>query len=122
MIRRPPRSTRTDTLFPYPTLFRSDALLAGRIAGAGLDTFVSEADPDYRAISQRLIELPNVIATPHAAASTREGLDRTNMETGSASCRARVCQYVYISVVAVSLQNKTYNHNQISNHIHIQHT
>src|SRR3546814_18116942 len=25
MIRRPPRSTRTDTLFPYTTLFRSDA-------------------------------------------------------------------------------------------------
>src|SRR3546814_12347993 len=24
MIRRPPSSTRTDTLFPYPTLFRSD--------------------------------------------------------------------------------------------------
>src|SRR3546814_10764526 len=30
MIRRPPRSTRTDTLFPYTTLFRSFALgLAG---------------------------------------------------------------------------------------------
>src|SRR3546814_6994551 len=31
MIRRPPRSTRTDTLFPYPTLFRaplSDRILA----------------------------------------------------------------------------------------------
>src|SRR3546814_9521428 len=27
MIRRPPRSTRTDTLFPYPTLFRSLAAL-----------------------------------------------------------------------------------------------
>src|SRR3546814_3153269 len=26
MIRRPPRSTRTDTLFPYTTLFRSDYL------------------------------------------------------------------------------------------------
>src|SRR3546814_20579251 len=26
MIRRPPRSTRTDTLFPYPTLFRSPTL------------------------------------------------------------------------------------------------
>src|SRR3546814_18572640 len=25
MIRRPPRSTRTYTLFPYPTLFRSDS-------------------------------------------------------------------------------------------------
>src|SRR3546814_4597368 len=27
MIRRPPRSTRTDTLFPYTTLFRSDLVL-----------------------------------------------------------------------------------------------
>src|SRR3546814_2409886 len=34
MIRRPPRSTRTDTLFPYTTLFRS-AGLAGRPAAAG---------------------------------------------------------------------------------------
>src|SRR3546814_10257725 len=32
MIRRPPRSTRTDTLFPYTTLFRSDRRLsAGRL-------------------------------------------------------------------------------------------
>src|SRR3546814_6138444 len=29
MIRRPPRSTRTDTLFPYTTLFRSVRLLKG---------------------------------------------------------------------------------------------
>src|SRR3546814_20679253 len=28
MIRLPPRSTRTDTLFPYTTLFRSDAGIA----------------------------------------------------------------------------------------------
>src|SRR3546814_1304108 len=28
MIRRPPRSTRTDTLFPYTTLFRSGAVAA----------------------------------------------------------------------------------------------
>src|SRR3546814_9523200 len=28
MIRRPPRSTRTDTLFPYTTLFRSQAIVA----------------------------------------------------------------------------------------------
>src|SRR3546814_5924742 len=27
MIRRPPRSTRTDTLFPYTTLFRSDVFV-----------------------------------------------------------------------------------------------
>src|SRR3546814_9465264 len=30
MLRRPPRSTRTDTLFPYTTLFRSHARYAGR--------------------------------------------------------------------------------------------
>src|SRR3546814_15162660 len=30
MIRRPPRSTRTDTLFPYTTLFRSQAAEAGQ--------------------------------------------------------------------------------------------
>src|SRR3546814_1348785 len=29
MIRRPPRSTRTDSLFPYPTLFRSFFLFIG---------------------------------------------------------------------------------------------
>src|SRR3546814_2429626 len=29
MIRRPPRSTRTDTLFPYTTLFRALAALVG---------------------------------------------------------------------------------------------
>src|SRR3546814_15038002 len=29
MIRRPPRSTRTDTLFPYTTLFRSSTLVGG---------------------------------------------------------------------------------------------
>src|SRR3546814_457900 len=28
MIRRPPRSTRTDTLFPYTTLFRSNPVIA----------------------------------------------------------------------------------------------
>src|SRR3546814_1232838 len=33
MIRRPPRSTRTDTLFPYTTLFRSYLLLAHDIPG-----------------------------------------------------------------------------------------
>src|SRR3546814_11076451 len=32
MIRRPPRSTRTDTLFPYTTLFRSHRRLRARHA------------------------------------------------------------------------------------------
>src|SRR3546814_986081 len=36
MIRRPPRSTRTDTLFPYTTLFRSSLLIARLLKEAGL--------------------------------------------------------------------------------------
>src|SRR3546814_8728410 len=35
MIRRPPRSTRTDTLFPYTTLFRSPFAAIDRLADLG---------------------------------------------------------------------------------------
>ncbi len=55
------------------------ALRDGTIAGAGLDVYASESDPSYRDVTEQLVALPNVIATPHAAASTQEGLARTNM-------------------------------------------
>src|SRR3546814_19710072 len=44
MIRRPPRSTRTDTLFPYTTLFRSDLPLPRGRAG--------HRHPDHRRSSR----------------------------------------------------------------------
>src|SRR3546814_6787353 len=45
MIRRPPRSTRTDTLFPYTTLFRSLAAVQGVEAPGSLaDLVVSFMD------------------------------------------------------------------------------
>src|SRR3546814_11338468 len=37
MIRRPPRSTRTDTLFPYTTLFRSGETARHGDEGSGLE-------------------------------------------------------------------------------------
>src|SRR3546814_2243510 len=37
MIRRPPRSTRTDTLFPYTTLFRSEAFVDYTAQTYGVD-------------------------------------------------------------------------------------
>jgi D-3-phosphoglycerate dehydrogenase len=55
------------------------ALENQRLAGAGLDVFMSESDPSYQAVTQELASMPNVIAQPHSGASTREGLDRTNM-------------------------------------------
>src|SRR3546814_17918040 len=39
MIRRPPRSTRTDTLFPYTTLFRSG------VQWSSIDAVAEEEDP-----------------------------------------------------------------------------
>src|SRR3546814_10049623 len=36
MIRRPPRSTRTDTLFPYTTLFRSNQRFVGALLLLGI--------------------------------------------------------------------------------------
>src|SRR3546814_15059723 len=47
MIRRPPRSTRTDTLFPYTTLFRSVLDLrqvAGEEAPVGADRVAAQGD------------------------------------------------------------------------------
>src|SRR3546814_7715351 len=46
MIRRPPRSTRTDTLFPYTTLFRSNP-----------------ADPDYTVALNLLPASPNWLSS-----------------------------------------------------------
>src|SRR3546814_5828206 len=42
MIRRPPRSTRTDTLFPYTTLFRSPIINGGK-------------DPKYQLLGVNLL-------------------------------------------------------------------
>src|SRR3546814_5834121 len=50
MIRRPPRSTRTDTLFPYTTLFRSVQQQSGnRLVDANSGLQVSRYDAPDRA-------------------------------------------------------------------------
>src|SRR3546814_7315802 len=51
MIRRPPRSTRTDTLFPYTTLFRSTPMLyyaaSTQKVDGGIQITGSHNPPDY---------------------------------------------------------------------------
>src|SRR3546814_19421112 len=47
MIRRPPRSTRTDTLFPYTTLFRS-WFLGSESGPATADMLFGDAPPSAR--------------------------------------------------------------------------
>lgn len=56
-----------------------NALHEKRIAGAGLDVFEAEGDRGLLETAQALLSLPNVVGTPHAAASSEEGLIRTNM-------------------------------------------
>src|SRR3546814_4541468 len=48
MIRRPPRSTRTDTLFPYTTLFRSDDPLRRNAALPRVEQAAEERRVDRR--------------------------------------------------------------------------
>src|SRR3546814_11746930 len=57
MIRRPPRSTRTDTLFPYTTLFRSGATLCKSFCGTRTFVDVEVVEDDDVAAGQRRREL-----------------------------------------------------------------
>src|SRR3546814_9836607 len=56
MIRRPPRSTRTDTLFPYTTLFRSLSEVDGLIAAEPDNPFFHELKGQMLLESGRLDE------------------------------------------------------------------
>src|SRR3546814_14209039 len=113
MIRRPPRSTRTDTLFPYTTLFRSrlrrqvhglhgDGLHRRHRRGRAQDRRPPEGGGlMVQSLKSRLTLLGRLLGL----LTLDGGLRLTDAEIGRASCRARVCQYVYISVVAESLRN-----------------
>jgi D-3-phosphoglycerate dehydrogenase len=70
-------NTARGDLIDEPAL--ADAIESGQVGGAGLDVFAKEPTVD-----QRLQMLPQVIATPHIAASTREGQELVGVETATA--------------------------------------
>jgi D-3-phosphoglycerate dehydrogenase / 2-oxoglutarate reductase len=57
----------------------ADAIEGGHVGGAGLDVFTKEPTVDHR-----LQNLPQVVATPHIAASTQEGQELVGVETAAA--------------------------------------
>ena len=57
----------------------ADAIERGHVGGAGLDVFEQEPPADWR-----LASLPQVVATPHIAASTREAQEQVGTETAAA--------------------------------------
>src|SRR3546814_8725663 len=81
MIRRPPRSTRTDTLFPYTTLFRSEAMAnLGASEGAlgsalGRLMVVAEAYPELKA-NQTMMQLSEELSsTENRVAFSRQAFN-----------------------------------------------
>ena len=59
----------------------ADAIESGHVAGAALDVFVQEPPED-----RRLVELPQVLATPHLGASTDEAQELVAVEAAEIMC------------------------------------
>src|SRR3546814_20911052 len=118
MIRRPPRSTRTDTLFPYTTLFRSTGIPKFRKFG-GYGAYIE----GWGLYSERLANEMGLYKTPYDRfgmlslqvwRALRLVLDTGKI--GRASRRESVCEYVYISVGAGYLKKN--KHKVSINHYH----
>src|SRR3546814_9174409 len=77
MIRRPPRSTRTDTLFPYTTLFRSPVTLSEGLAVR--PAAACQKPGAFRVaafdIAHDLAILPGGVDRPHVAVVTHRVAD-----------------------------------------------
>src|SRR3546814_13137326 len=122
MIRRPPRSTRTDTRFPYTTLFRpvraetrheahpAPCTRAARDprAGHGADDGSFEHAGHATAGAK---EARRKAGSPPAARGGTSAATCRAAPIGRASCKERVCPSVEISVVAVSIQQQNQNIN-----------
>src|SRR3546814_13069636 len=100
MIRRPPRPTRTDTLFPYTTLFRSAdidafACAACRLNAAtnGVEIAVTGDDIVGSENSGWDVVLAGDVCYERPAAERIAAWLRGLAKIGRASCRERVCQY-----------------------------
>jgi len=70
-------NTARGELIDEPAL--ADAIKNGHIGGAALDVFTAEPTTDHA-----LQQLPQVVASPHIAASTREGQELVGVETATA--------------------------------------
>src|SRR3546814_20579561 len=119
MIRRPPRSTRTYTLFPYTTLFRSLHVLALGQREVQRDRRLRRADDErHLVVPRQQAKLLGEVVAEQVRPGDRGGPVHRRRhialgENGRASCRERVCTYVSVSVVAVSLKKKN-EYNQYS--------
>src|SRR3546814_17169598 len=81
MIRRPPRSTRTDTLFPYTTLFRSPRSDRRKESRQGARAFC--AHQCAGAPARFRISRPRALAAPDDRAPGRRARDGAETESAN---------------------------------------
>src|SRR3546814_13444723 len=67
MIRRPPRSTRTDTLFPYTTLFRSPQAIGHVADQLGRRFVAGDREQDQGADDLRVLQHAVLLGAQHGA-------------------------------------------------------
>src|SRR3546814_16401060 len=91
-IRRPPRSTRTDTLFPYTTLFRSPRLFRMPLGHAVDERVVAACARDRRAVERRLLALT---ALGGIAAARMEQATRSEEHTSELQSLMRISYAVF---------------------------
>src|SRR3546814_17647159 len=72
MIRRPPRSTRTDTLFPYTTLFRSASFRGGTTPETGSQRTIDRPD----SVSRVMPPITTIRNTSRAMTSSQPAMAR----------------------------------------------
>src|SRR3546814_5369739 len=92
MIRRPPRSTRTDTLFPYTTLFRSRVTAAELALEQAQARSVAARDllASYWGGDGQGLEIAGGIERPTGVPSALAGADADVREAAIARARAEV--------------------------------
>src|SRR3546814_16134848 len=73
MIRRPPRSTRTDTLFPYTTLFRSPAQFCSEVGRRDAPEADLVVDVDLGDVGRDVVDFEPVDDLPRGAEVLRSG-------------------------------------------------
>src|SRR3546814_3938399 len=79
MIRRPPRSTRTDTLFPYTTLFRSHPHVGRQPRDHVARRFLIERDPHGHALRHLDPVAGGVLCRQYRKLAARARADRQHM-------------------------------------------
>src|SRR3546814_15907548 len=92
MIRRPPRSTRTDKLLPYTTLFRSRD--KQRVQPFFGEPSLQQPRPQRHEPPAIEGDLRDIVTLVERVEPVRHELVFDRSQIGRASCRERVCQYV----------------------------